>query len=240
MKINESTNETEAQIPPQQTISTNESIADDTFKHEPISTTSTNTTQSVPEGVQTNECLLDRQWKRTCPYCFKEFAKYRNLCIHRQEHIDAAGGLQCDLCPYNNRNRLLLIAHMKSKHTSDRFQCDICGKVFSVQSQVKQHKKEEHFNHRHNCQQCSLSFKRAAGLNKHVRVVHEKLKKCTCDECGKGFASAYALEVHVIQVHRKETPYPCKLCAKRFGTRSGQIAHESKLLTLQLRPFKKL
>lgn len=62
--------------------------------------------------------------------------------------------------------------------------CDLCGKSCINRHQYLWHIREYHQEKRFSCGQCDKKFAQKAGLNKHVKVMHERSSSVTCDICG--------------------------------------------------------
>lgn len=77
------------------------------------------------------------------------------------------------------------------------------------------------------CDYCEKSFDQRSNLNKHINVVHFKLRpwKCPDVQCGKDFAQRCVMQNHIRTVHKKEKPYRCDVCRKAFADPSNKKKH---------------
>lgn len=78
------------------------------------------------------------------------------------------------------------------------------------------------------CPQCDASFRRGSDRNRHMRMVHAKIRPFECALCGNHFGRKSFLEAHVLTVHHKLRPYRCD-CGAAFGQRSSLTRHARKI-----------
>ena len=81
----------------------------------------------------------------------------------------------------------------------------------------------------HICSKCTKAFGHKSYLNRHIKTIHDGIKKekCFhCQECEKSFINKSHLNSHVLAVHRGERPYKCSRCAKAFGQKTYLNRHE--------------
>lgn len=74
------------------------------------------------------------------------------------------------------------------------------------------------------CSQCDLSFPTIAQLVRHQKSHREP--SFVCDDCGASFKWKHSLQRHKRVVEQKMRPYKCRLCPMRFGEKSNMCAHE--------------
>lgn len=77
----------------------------------------------------------------------------------------------------------------------------------------------------HPCLYCGRYFGQASNLNKHIRVVHLKLKPFSCKTCSKAFAQRSVAKNHFRSVHLGERPFNCTTCHKQFSDKSNLKKH---------------
>lgn len=77
----------------------------------------------------------------------------------------------------------------------------------------------------HTCSYCNRMFGQASNLNKHIRVVHWKLRPFSCMTCSKTFAQRSVARNHFRSVHLGERPFLCALCEKQFSDKSNLKKH---------------
>ena len=70
---------------------------------------------------------------------------------------------------------------------------------------------------KYNCNVCNKSFAFKTGLSRHIKVVHEGIKKYECETCNKVFAQSEHLNSHQSAVHEGIKKYECKTCDKAFS-----------------------
>mmetsp|Transcript_25646 Transcript_25646/g.24947 ORF Transcript_25646/g.24947 Transcript_25646/m.24947 type:complete len:159 (+) Transcript_25646:56-532(+) len=85
----------------------------------------------------------------------------------------------------------------------------------------------------HNCQfpNCGKSFTRKTNLNKHIDIVHLKLREycCTEKDCLKKFSDSQHLKLHMMS-HTGEKPVHCRYCDQTFSSHANRKDHENRHL----------
>lgn len=101
--------------------------------------------------------------------------------------------------------------------------CAICGTRFARRSNLYKHLRSVHEHVRKfSCDLCSLKFKRQDHLIKHKRSVHAKVRKFTCDICGIGFAEKFNRDKHRRNIHNNKRPFRCG-CGAYFQDRDKML-----------------
>lgn len=101
--------------------------------------------------------------------------------------------------------------------------CNICGATFARKSNLNKHLRSVHEDVRKfPCELCSLKFKRQDHLIKHKRSVHAKLRKFTCDLCGIGFAEKFNRDKHRRNIHNNKRAFQCG-CGAYFQDREKML-----------------
>ena len=77
----------------------------------------------------------------------------------------------------------------------------------------------------HSCSHCTKKFGRSSDLQRHERVVHEKIKGFGCTTCTATFGQASQLTAHVRTVHEKIKGFSCTTCTATFGRSSDLRRH---------------
>ena len=62
-------------------------------------------------------------------------------------------------------------------------------------------------------------------LNRHIAVVHEKVKNCKCKICGVGFGEKISLNTHITVVHGIPSYFKCYICNKVCSKNADLIKH---------------
>lgn len=83
-------------------------------------------------------------------------------------------------------------------------------------------------NRAYGCPQCEASFRRGSDRNRHMRMVHAKIRPFECPMCGNHFGRKSFLEAHILTVHHKLRPFRCS-CGAAFGQRSSLTRHTRKI-----------
>ena len=92
-------------------------------------------------------------------------------------------------------------------------------------------------NKDHACPQCDFRASEKTTIRRHVRVVHEKLKRFKCPHCDLEKFARYHLVRHISAVHDNVKAFRCGLCDYEGATAAsvrihGRSVHE------RIRPFK--
>ncbi|XP_076637569.1 uncharacterized protein LOC143349863 isoform X2 [Colletes latitarsis] len=153
----------------------------------------------------------------TCNLCKKKFRKKTELRKHINRHSDANQIQHPDEMELVNKARQL-IDHRVS------YKCDTCKKIIFTKRGFLRHIRV-HFDKRPcKCDLCGKSYRIEQDLARHVRDVHEGLKKYACDICGRAFANKGAKDDHR-RIHTGERPYACEHCPKVFRTLNSIYIH---------------
>lgn len=80
--------------------------------------------------------------------------------------------------------------------------------------ELRQHM-QYHKDIKYTCKVCQVEFTQQANLKRHMKVVHQGIRKYECEHCGKSFGKAETLKYHVM-THTGERPLECEICHKRF------------------------
>jgi KRAB domain-containing zinc finger protein len=75
------------------------------------------------------------------------------------------------------------------------------------------------------CSDCKRRFIRGSALNKHIRVVHKRLRDYICDICAKAFSESRDLKAHRQQFHMQQREFQCDKCGRKFGENKKLVRH---------------
>lgn len=105
----------------------------------------------------------------------------------------------------------------------DPLQCHICEQRFARRSNLFKHLRSVHEElRRFACTACSFKFKRQDHLLKHTRSVHAKVRKFSCDICGIGFAEKFNRDKHCRSIHQTKRAFQCP-CGAYFQDRNKML-----------------
>lgn len=78
---------------------------------------------------------------------------------------------------------------------------------------------------RYSCLKCGVASKRKFDMERHIRCVHEKVRKHRCSDCPRAFFYRCHLNDHIRASHAETSVYMCTGCNKRFGGLSKLKRH---------------
>lgn len=114
---------------------------------------------------------------------------------------------------------LLSSASASASAPADQTRCHLCNGSFARRSNLLKHMRSVHETMRKfSCTSCPRKFKRHDHLLKHQRSVHHKLKSFTCEICGALFAEKFNRDKHHRSIHETERPFRCP-CGAYFQDR---------------------
>lgn len=105
----------------------------------------------------------------------------------------------------------------------DPLTCHLCGQHFARRSNLFKHLRSVHEEvRRFACSSCSFKFKRQDHLLKHTRSVHNKVRKFQCEICGIGFAEKFNRDKHTKSIHGTKRAFQCG-CGAYFQDRDKMM-----------------
>lgn len=140
--------------------------------------------------------------------------------------------VQCDICK-KMLHKGWIGGHMKNHFNLKEYVCNICEKRFNVKRLLTLHT-EGHLNPK--CPFCDKCFAGNANLRKHIKSVHDKLKRYKCKICDGMFPFLHRLKAHM-RSHTGEQPYKCTICNKCFSLAASLRKHRQAVHE-KLRPYK--
>ena len=173
----------------------------------------------------------------SCDKCAYTTSLMATLRCHKKRNHEKQEILECDKCDYKGIRENLL-AHIQSKHGSEKFNCTFCDYTSTRSKRLRAHVRRSHGNVVFNCDKCEYkgnsmetlqSHKRLKhsnillpcsecdfethnkrSLNDHIRSKHRNTKQ-ECDQCGKVCYTMQYLRIHKMNKHQGIT-WPCKMC----------------------------
>ena len=77
----------------------------------------------------------------------------------------------------------------------------------------------------HKCPHCDYESSKKSNLDRHIQVVHEKIRPHKCPTCGKAFGQKCDLDKHSKTVHDKKMDFICSHCDQAFGQKCHLDRH---------------
>ncbi|XP_017757434.1 PREDICTED: zinc finger protein 888-like isoform X2 [Eufriesea mexicana] len=153
----------------------------------------------------------------TCNLCERNFAKKSELKKHINKHSDINRIQNSDETELVNKAKQII---------NDRvsYKCDTCKKIIFTKRGFLRHIRVHSDKRPCKCNLCGKSYRIEQDLARHIRDVHEGLKKYACDICGRAFANKGAKDDHR-RIHTGERPYACEHCPKMFRTLNSIYIH---------------
>merc|ERR1719270_1345405 len=100
------------------------------------------------------------------------------------------------------RQRVHLQQHQRRKHHDNEHgvkskACTQCEKTFFTSSELKNHMLYHQTERTISCPSCPMTFVEQRHLDRHIRRVHNGVRRYTCQNCSKGFFEKYELNYHL-------------------------------------------
>ncbi|XP_016906940.1 zinc finger protein 62 isoform X3 [Apis cerana] len=153
----------------------------------------------------------------TCNLCERKFTKKSELKKHINRHSDVNRIQNPDETELVNKAKQII---------NDRisYKCDTCKKIIFTKRGFLRHIRVHSDKRPCKCDLCGKSYRIEQDLARHIRDVHEGLKKYACDICGRAFANKGTKDDHR-RIHTGERPYACEHCPKMFRTLNSVYIH---------------
>ena len=162
---------------------------------------------------------------------------------------------KCELCLQEFSTECSKKRHIESVHEGKIYVCDKCEKEFRYSASLLKHKKKHHskkkkeeIEHRNanitkenknvpidkkcgaqfrpiSCSICNKKFSDRPGLNRHSRIVHDKIKIAKCELCLQEFNTECSKKRHIESVHEGKI-YSCDKCEKEFSYSASLLKHK--------------
>ncbi|CAL8114648.1 unnamed protein product [Orchesella dallaii] len=174
-----------------------------------------------------------------CVFCEKQFCTKDSLDRHIIYHIGEKH-FWCNMCDYEFSGKETLEIHHKQhnkKQHYKKYRCETCSKSFDYKRNLMRHLQTHNLSRPrpYVCTICNTDFITFNSLQKHSRVVHQKIQKYSCVFCEKQFGCLSSLNRHIIG-HVGEKHFFCDICDKEFMRRN--LLRDHKMLHTKQTLFK--
>nr|CAD7430044.1 unnamed protein product [Timema monikensis] len=132
----------------------------------------------------------------------------------------------CHMCTKRFNLKSTALRHVKEvhEHTWGHY-CPVCNREFARKGAVDNHMRRHTGEKPYTCKICLKNFMVRSTLTRHLKEVHERLRRHFCKVCGYGFYTRLLLRNH-IRTHTDDRPYFCRACGRTFRTRVTLVYHE--------------
>jgi len=192
-------------------------------------------------------CVLD------CDLCESTFKRTSDLSRHKKnrDNPDGSAKFSCSICNQITCNRKLLIAHIKSKHASNKtekykssatstdcevnsniekekieiYECEICGKHNSREDSALIHKTTHGIADKLKCDNCPTEFTLKKNFMRHQRESYddEGNPLHECHFCNKTCCTGKLLSAHLDMEHKED--FYCTVCKRKFSLKHHWERH---------------
>ncbi|XP_048508636.1 zinc finger protein 808-like isoform X6 [Athalia rosae] len=197
-----------------------------------------------------------------CSVCNENFTSISKLKDHLLEHVNKTEQVDepqpkvytCSLCNETFDKKFAMRRHIymhegyiENKEESEilkkaqviannrcAWQCDTCKKVIMTKRGFLRHYRLHIGIRPCKCTFCGNQYRIKQDLRRHVRDVHERIKKHRCKICARPFANKGAKEDHQ-RIHSGERPYECEPCVCWTKRKSQQHLFSTLLTNLLAR-----
>ncbi len=137
----------------------------------------------------------------SCMHCSQSFASQKDLSEHAKLHKDKL--FSCSHCDKQFYKKQSVQKHVDSVHKQLRpYLCTVCGKCFAVKWNLTEHLRFHEENKSFSCYLCDKQFYKKQHVNKHIDMVHKKLRPYCCTLCGTSFVDRSGYFRHVRRIHK--------------------------------------
>jgi len=142
--------------------------------------------------------------------------KKSSVAVHLSRiHSKRPMAFNCDKCEYET-NVESYLTHHKRSHVQKLQECPVCKQ--QVKFLNKHISRGICVNQKESvpCEECGKTFFDKAGLKRHVKQVHRKIKDNQCDQCEYATFTLFNLKLHKSKMHTKvPLEETCEICNKQ-------------------------
>ncbi|KAE8283728.1 hypothetical protein D5F01_LYC17047 [Larimichthys crocea] len=138
---------------------------------------------------------------------------------------------ECPKCGKCFSKRKQLTRHALTHREEKPFVCSICSRAFGQRQSLKRHMRTHTGEKPYTCEVCGKTFNLLQSLHCHSRIHTGKL--FVCGVCGKGFTRTITLKAHEV-IHTGQKPFKCEQCSRTFRYAGNLKAHKRSTAATQL------
>ena len=174
---------------------------------------------TADERLQHIDEVHDGKGSQMCSECGLRFVNKCPICAKAQQKSLEKLNTKCKICGKTFKSVFFLKKHVSGVHEGEKPPlCPSCGKSFETKESLKRHEERIHENKKpHKCSLCDGYYGDKSELRAHILGVHGE-KKHPCSLCKKRFTNIAGLNRHIRLVHEKSTAQTCHLCHKTFSS----------------------
>jgi len=132
--------------------------------------------------------------------------RYDQYCVYVDKSsgsiVESPNCKVCPVCAIDTGSRWVLSRHMRTTHNMlKRYQCNECGVLVNSAPAFQLHVESQHLGIRYQCSECHFSSSNPYNLERHKKVIHEKLLPHKCYHCPYAAGQKKQLEYHLQTYH---------------------------------------
>ena len=169
-----------------------------------------------------------------CDKCDVAYKSRNGLNLHMASKHEKQIAVKCEECGKTFANAIRLKVHITNSHIQTKtFVCDTCGKSFNSKHYMEQHRRlthstaEEKEKMKIACDYADCKYRGMTKrfVQKHVNIVHLKIRNHVCPHCSKAFVDVKNLKEHINGIHLGIKPLKCPNC-DYFATAYSTVLRE--------------